>query len=245
MATRNKNTVSVAKRRTTPGTRTAKTTTTRKTPVRDRGFNRAESLLAAALDLFATRNFADVTIKDIGNATGANTALIYYYFTSKEDLFRATIEAAVERAFKHFRLLRERRTTPPEIIAGWLENHLELYDMICKLVRICIDYASTSKRQVAIDRSISRFYDEERAVLSSAIRMGIEQKLFQPADADQLALFVSTYLDGVMVRSVIAPDFDVQGAVHSLQALLWQLLGYAPDAPRAAKSRRTGKSRNA
>ena len=56
------------------------------------------------------------------------------------------LEAAVERAFKHFRLLRERRTTPPEVIAGWLENHLELYDMICKLIRICIDYASTSKR---------------------------------------------------------------------------------------------------
>ena len=200
--------------------------------VGDRGFNRAEELLAAALDLFASRNFADVTIKDIGSAVGANTALIYYYFDSKEDLFRATIEAAVERAFKHFRLLRERRTTPPEVIAGWLENHLELYDMICKLIRICIDYASTSKRVVAIDRSISRFYDEERAVLSTAIRAGIDQKLFQSGDPEQIAMFVSTYLDGVMVRSVISPDFKVERAITSLQQLLWQLLGYQPRRPR-------------
>ena len=190
------------------------------------GLNRAEELLAAALELFATRNFADVTIKDIAAATGVNTALIYYYFDSKEDLFRATIETAVERAFKHFRLLRERRTKPPDVINGWLENHIELYALICNLVRISIDYASTSKRTPAIDRSIRRFYDEERAVLGAAIREGIEQKLFRPVDAEQIAMFVSTYLDGVMVRSVIVPDFRVEKAIAVLRKQLWETLGY-------------------
>ena len=38
-----------------------------------------------ALDLFSSRGFHAVTIKDIAAATGLNTSLIYYYFGSKED----------------------------------------------------------------------------------------------------------------------------------------------------------------
>ncbi|MFZ1071180.1 MAG: helix-turn-helix domain-containing protein, partial [Methyloceanibacter sp.] len=49
-----------------------------------------DKFLTASLDLFAERNFASVTIKDIAKALNVNTALIYYYFDSKTDLFRAT-----------------------------------------------------------------------------------------------------------------------------------------------------------
>lgn len=190
--------------------------------------NRAEELLLAAFELFAERNFASVTIKDIGAATGANTALIYYYFGSKEELFRATIENAVDRAFHHFRLLRSQRTTPPEVIAGWLENHVVLQDLIRKLVKIGLDYASTGRRTAAIDRSIRRFYDDEAAAVGEAIREGIREGLFRKVDAARLATFISTHLDGVMVRSVLFADFDVGRAVAELQAQVWERLAWTP-----------------
>lgn len=69
-------------------------------------FTRADELMWAALDLFAERDFASVTIKDIAHAIGVNTALIYYYFESKEDLFRATVENAVVRALDNYKTLR-------------------------------------------------------------------------------------------------------------------------------------------
>ncbi len=67
------------------------------------------TICEVALDLFAARNFSSVTIKDISDASGLNTALIYYYFGSKEELFRAVVGLAVERAFARFRLSRPRR----------------------------------------------------------------------------------------------------------------------------------------
>ncbi len=188
--------------------------------------NRGEALLIAAFDLFAERNFASVTIKDIGAAINVNTALIYYYFGNKEDLFRASIEMAVDRAFQHFRLLRERRSSPPEIIAGWLENHIVLHDLIRKLVKIGLDYAGSGRRVASIDRSIRRFYDDEATAVSSAIRDGIKLGLFAKVDADRLVTFISTHLDGVMVRSAIFPDFDVRKAVANLQSMVWAQLEY-------------------
>jgi TetR/AcrR family transcriptional regulator, upper aerobic nicotinate degradation pathway regulator len=190
--------------------------------------DRAEALVIAAFALFAERNFASVTIKDIAAAIGVNTALIYYYFGSKEELFRATIEHAVDRAFQQFRAHREALTTPPEIIAGWLENHVRLGDLIRKLVKISLDYASNGRRVASIDRSIRRFYDDEAAAVSDAILGGIEQGLFRPVDPSKLTAFISTHLDGIMVRSAIFPDVDLAAAVADLQALVWAQLDYRP-----------------
>lgn len=48
----------------------------------------AVAILDAAEPLFAQQGFAATTIKQIGAAAGVNPALIYYYFGSKEELYR-------------------------------------------------------------------------------------------------------------------------------------------------------------
>jgi TetR/AcrR family transcriptional regulator len=52
----------------------------------------AEAILDAAEGLFATQGFAATTIKQIGKAAGLNPALIYYYFGSKEELYRRLLQ---------------------------------------------------------------------------------------------------------------------------------------------------------
>lgn len=198
-------------------------------------FDRREELAAVALDLFAERNFAAVTIKDIANARNINTALIYYYFDSKEDLFRAAIEYAVDQAFKNFRKLQARYENPADIIDDWLNNHVQLYAPIHKFVKISLDYSGSKTSIPVIDRQIRQFYDEEKRILSGCIRQGIQEGRFQPVDPDALALFISTYLDGVMVRLVILDDFDLTQAVELLRGEVWAQLGYtgAPKRPAA------------
>lgn len=47
-----------------------------------------DRILDAAEELFARQGFTATTIKQIGSAAGLNPALIYYYFGSKEELYR-------------------------------------------------------------------------------------------------------------------------------------------------------------
>ena len=51
-----------------------------------------DRILDAAEQLFADRGFAGASMRDITNRAGVNLSVIYYYFQSKEELFRAVIE---------------------------------------------------------------------------------------------------------------------------------------------------------
>jgi AcrR family transcriptional regulator len=175
---------------------------------------------AAALDLFAARGFSAVTTKDIADATGFNPALIYYYFGSKEELFRRAVTLAVERAFEQFRIAREGLEHPRDIIYGWLDNHVREYETISKLIKISIDYAKAAKRNARIDEAIRRFYDEERDVLRAALAAGIARGDFRVVDVDETATFISTYLDGVFGRAMILRDFDPIAAIGELRSFL-------------------------
>lgn len=188
--------------------------------------SKADELLVSALDLFATRSYASVSIKEIASASGVNAALIYYYFKNKEHLFQKTIEMSVTSAFDHFRAMEKEWSSPPDLLSGWLENHIELHPIICKLVKISLDYASTTKRSSGIDQSIFNFYNEEEKVLASAINSGIDSGIFEPVDADDVSALISTFLDGVMVRSVIISDFDYRAAILEFKGNLWRILGY-------------------
>lgn len=189
-----------------------------------RNGDNAERILDVALSLFARSSFWAVTIKDIGQATGLNAAMIYYYFKDKEDLFRAAVEISVKRAFKEFEARNAVAQGPEAIISGWLDTHINELDLIRRLVKVSLDYANSGNRIVRIDKAIRDFYDHERNILTTAMRNGIASKKFRAVDVKWMASFISTFLDGVMVRSMISPDFDPKSAIHGLRDFVFSEL---------------------
>lgn len=194
----------------------------------ERSRARKADLIRVALDLFAERSFAAVTIKNIGAAAGANSALIYYYFKDKEDLFCAAIESAVDQAFGHFSKLRDSHTHPAETISAWLDTHVELYEVLRMMVKVSVDYKSLGLNSPSVDASIRRFYDQEADVLQSCVQTGVARGLFRAVDPATIYTLTSTFLDGAMVRSIILPDFDLAASVAQFQRHLWEQLGYQP-----------------
>ncbi len=186
--------------------------------------DRAEEFLATALDLFAERNFASVTIKDIAAALGVNSALIYYYFKDKNDLFRAVIEYAVQIAFDNMQAFETDDTDPERQLMAWLRNHVERYEEIHRFVKIALDFRGAHERDPAIETAIASFYARERALITTLIRQGMKRGQFGKVNAGRLAQFISTYLDGCMVRAVILSGFDLEAAVGELRRTVLAIL---------------------
>ncbi|WP_150116624.1 TetR/AcrR family transcriptional regulator [Williamsia herbipolensis] len=93
------------------------------------GMSRAEQkaatrarLITAAGELFAERDYADVTIADLAARAGVAHGLLFHHFSSKEGLYRAVLDAVVAEMDSAFAAPEGGDT--PTIIRAALTTHL-------------------------------------------------------------------------------------------------------------------------
>jgi len=194
----------------------------------------AEAMRNAALELFSQQNYSTVTIKDIAAATGSNSALIYYHFGSKEELFLKVVTTTVDEAFQKFEDVRANAQSPEEILYAWIEVHIMQFVLLQKLAKVSLDYASTRSRTPSVDRAIRSFYDKEYVVLGEAIRAGVEQGIFRPVDPRRMATFISTFLDGCLFRNVMFPRFSYRRAMQDMRDFVLEHLRARAAPPQSA-----------
>ena len=175
---------------------------------------------AARWSCSPARNYSSVSVKEISEATGVNASLIYYYFGSKEGLFLDIVETTVEGAFRKFESIKTDSETPESIIVRWLEIHVTQFVLLQKLAKMSLDYASAHSRSPPLDRAIRKFYDKESVVLRQAVQSGIDLGVFRPIDPADITLFISTFLDGVLFRSVMFPKLNQRAVIRHMGEVL-------------------------
>jgi AcrR family transcriptional regulator len=102
---------------------------------------RRRQLLDVAERLFAEQGYDELSMADIARAAGISKALLYHYFPSKQELFRATLGEAAEE-------LRERTEPDPSLppleqLAGsldaflsWIEERPDAYARLIRSIGI-------------------------------------------------------------------------------------------------------------
>ncbi len=188
----------------------------------------ADNLARIALDLFAEHHFASVTIKDIGLAAKVNSAMIYYYYKDKGDLFRAAIESAIDEAFLLFdrHCNHDNHANAADALGAWFDIHVQLYKPLRNVVKISLDCKGFVGNMPRAKEPIQRFYRHENEILQKFVREGIEQGIFEHRDPSTVATMISTILDGVLARSFFLRDFDMLKTVEEFKKAVWLYLGY-------------------
>lgn len=184
----------------------------------------AHVLQDSALELFAKQNYSSVRIKDIAEATGLNSALIYYYFGSKENLFLKVIESTVEKAFEQFDSIKMNADNPRDVLFLWIQIHILQFYLLQKLAKISLDYAGTNGRTPEIDNAVKKFYEKESVILKNTLKDGITAGVFREVNAVDMAMFISTFLDGVLFRTVMFPKFKYKHAINCMREFVFEHL---------------------
>ena len=187
----------------------------------------ADDLARVALDLFAERHYASVSIKEIGRAAGVNPAMIYYHFKSKEDLFAAAIKNVIDEAFQLFEEQQhiDDHDNAMAAIDAWFDTHVILHKRLRNVVKISLDANSFANVIPEALSSITGFYEHELEILRSFIRGGVDAGLFKPVDEQAVATMISTSLDGIMARSLILENFDMTATVEEFKTAVALRLG--------------------
>jgi AcrR family transcriptional regulator len=124
--------------------------------------DRREDILQASLHLFAERGFHGTSMRDIARQADITEGLIYHYFASKRDLFRAIFEE-----YSFLPLLR----TLPE-----LAEQLDLRGLLIVLARGFFDVLRHNTKLIRLLlQEVQVFPEEKEAFFADAVGQSISE----------------------------------------------------------------------
>lgn len=189
-------------------------------PATRRGRQTRASLLAAASEAFAERQYVDTNVADIVERAGVSHGTFYTYFRSKEEIFKEVAIGLQEV------MLDSREGAPREPGSSLLERvertnraYLEAYRKQAKLFAVVEQVASFNPEFREIRRQIRHGFVErsERAIA----RMQDEGLVLDDVDARYAANALGSMVDRfAYVWLVLGEDFDFDESVRTL-TLLW------------------------
>jgi AcrR family transcriptional regulator len=178
-----------------------------------------QKILASATRLFSTHGYANTSLAQVAKEAQVSKALIFWHFTSKEDLFRTAVKNTLE---------------PYSIDVVELLSGLDEIGQICKLVDLYYEFVSQNVYSVrfvlslvvreeknlddVLDRT-TELYAIYRTMVADVIQTGREKGLFRSTvEPEADAALIMAALNGMLVQG-----FVVGGATIDDARLLDQL----------------------
>ena len=96
---------------------------------------RKEEIINACEELYKTKSFKEISLKDIGNATSFTRTSIYNYFQTKEEIFLALLQREYELWVVDLnKIIEENATLSKDQFADKLARSLEKREQLLKIM---------------------------------------------------------------------------------------------------------------
>ena len=174
------------------------------------GVDRRQQILEAALSIFADQGFEAATNKAINERAGVNQGLIYFYFSSKADVFFATFEYHARLVIAQLDTIFEQAydEEPATGLARLLGNIVRVLDTPCaiNLLRIMHQVSGSRAPGGALSsqeskRSISMLAEHIGRQLYEYLKTQMARGALRPVKAGLAAyLMTSTLLSSIGTR---------------------------------------------
>ena len=177
---------------------------------------RRKDILAAALELFATKGFDETTVQDIASAAGVAIGTVYLYFPSKErvllglhDDFHSGVHERFGRVFEDISQKRARgeEVGDTDVIDGCMDCEIEYYLENKRTLEVIARFTPRPEVRREVLAGDRKFVQ----ALADAFRKGISKGHMHVSDPEMTAYLLSTAVSGTVTNSIVygdPPDLD-------------------------------------
>jgi TetR/AcrR family transcriptional regulator len=164
----------------------------------DRAPATPDQILDAAERLFARQGYDPTTVKEIGAEAQLNPALLYYYFGSKEELYKAVLQRIVTRLSARGTEVIEMAAAPADAIRALVATQVEFLLVnpnVPKLfVREMIDHEAKHAEAVILKLAAGLFHRLcgviERGQREGVFRVDVEPRFAAVSTISQVVYFM-------------------------------------------------------
>jgi AcrR family transcriptional regulator len=162
---------------------------------------RRAEVLDETLTQIRALGMAAVRVADVAEASGVSPALIIYHFGTKENLLSEALVHACAQDLSTVDSVVGGPGSPPDRLMAALDWYSPTGP--ARGWTIWIDAWSVALRDRALARVVTDLQRRWIDVIAAVIDEGVAAGLFPPADSAAVAARLTSYLDGLAVRSVV------------------------------------------
>ena len=157
-----------------------------------------QRLMETALRLFTEKGFAGASTREIVEKSGVTKPTLYYYFPSKEELYRALIEENFERFNREVAAIAAEKTPPRDKlirVAKYNLEHCRKHPEQVKLTLMAFYRGDTFAPEVDVEE----YGRTSLEIIARIFREGMEAGVFRSLDPMKLSLQLMGILHGQML----------------------------------------------
>jgi TetR/AcrR family transcriptional regulator len=181
--------------------------------------NAREIILNAARAEFAEKGFNGARVDSIAARSGLNKQLVYYYFGSKDDLYRVTLEEAYTEIRLREKDLDLRSLPPQDAIVRLIDFSLSYLARHREFIRMLADENALGGPHVRDSDAFQRTNSPLIEMIGATLREGEAQGVFRKG-IDPLDLYISIagmtffyFANGVTMSAIFGRDLSTPEAL--------------------------------
>ena len=155
-------------------------------------------ILAAAQRRFASNELAKVTIGDIAGDVKMGKATLYYYFPTKQDIFKGVIRREQDEFLSEMRRILSRKHSATAKLKAYVERRLRLTRRLLNLGQFLL--RSWNDKPVAYRNMVESFAARERDIVAAILAEGQASGEFAVESPGRTAAMLLHALQGLRLR---------------------------------------------
>ena len=195
---------------------------------------RRAQIAQAALTCFARKGYNNTTMDEIAVESGLSKGSLYWYFESKEALFKAAILSFFENSFGQDAIAGlEQIPTASAKLRVLAAEMARLSQWAEGLFNLFLEFWASSERRDEAAQLWTDMLLQYKEVIVGIVEQGIASGEFRPLDAEGVVWAMMAAYDGLTAYVMLMPQMDVAKVSEAfIETLLHGLV--APERPQEA-----------
>lgn len=187
-----------------------------------------DRLRAAALELFASKGFGPVSIREIADRAGFTSAVLYHYYASKEHLYQAILEDRIVALHGRLALANDLSLEPDArieaVCRAFLEHFRDEGTGGRFVLRELLGLGAEKFKTMVESRDA-----QTRSYFRHALLEGMETGLFLRVDSTMCSMSISAIVNSFARRWALGATFSLEDALAQITKSYLRGLRTTPD----------------
>lgn len=161
-----------------------------------------EEILRAALNLFSSKGFHNVSMQDVAGESEFAVGTLYNFFQSKEQLFTELLNDCAEKIYEILWPILQTQLPENEKIRAFIKAHIKLLEDNIEFIKFYVsEYGTLTTVPVTATEKAEQTKADLYMKLEDIIKSGIRKNIFRCVDAKITTMSLTSTLQSFILES--------------------------------------------